>query len=717
MLWGVPFGRSWRFKIIVFLILAASVVVFGPLPVHGDPGASRPKPEDRDSVGNPLAPSLMSLLKQEIRDGFRARRIEADFQRFCAYSAMKLNSTAGEFTGSEVTGNCRLSWYDYMLRHPLDAPAEAERFTRHLHRALRGNHEGFDHALVLARAKMDCGVREPRTFPKATSPEQALEVVQQSLTGAQTSFAAALAPLPQSEVAELAGGLYPVFVGNNDHGHTLNDRGTGRRLCDLMEKMDRRSLFNAADALVPLTDRELLQALKSLPEDGDVKVEGVTGRVVRKMVTSAGTIVIGGKGNNVYDLDKMRDVAVVIDLGGDDVYREGTVSLDRPVLIVIDLAGNDRYEGTRPGIQGGAVLGVSLLVDLEGRDIYRARDVAQGSALGGVGILVDFEGDDYYAGLRRVQGHAMGGLGILLDRAGDDTYHAAMWAQGFGAPLGFGVLDDLDGKDHYYAGGLYLDSYPETPGYEGWSQGVGAGIRQVANGGIGVILDGGGDDVYEYDYISHGGGYWLGMGFARDFGGNDRRYGGTRTAYSGGLRGEEMFQRFGCGLGCHYALGFCFDDEGDDTYGGTIMGLGFAWDDSVGVLCDFGGNDRYEATGGGTQGNGAQAGLGILFDYTGNDVYLGYGQGYASPSISYHPMPQCGGNFSFLIDYGGDDSYGCGAENNTYNVRGAESGFLIDRPLPEEAAAEAAKEATEKKAEAKQAETPAAAASSGSSEE
>ena len=50
------------------------------------------------------------------------------------------------------------------------------------------------------------------------------------------------------------------------------------------------------------------------------------------------------------------------------------------------------------------------------------------------------------------------------------------------------------------------------------------------------------------------------------------------------------------------ALGFCFDDAGDDTYGGTIMGLGFAWDMSVGVLCDFAGNDRYEAARQNTQG-------------------------------------------------------------------------------------------------------------------
>ena len=50
------------------------------------------------------------------------------------------------------------------------------------------------------------------------------------------------------------------------------------------------------------------------------------------------------------------------------------------------------------------------------------------------------------------------------------------------------------------------------------------------------------------------------------------------------------------------------------------------------------------------------------------------------PSISYHHLPDCGGNFSFLIDYGGKDTYGCGAENNSYIQRGDVGGFLIDRP-------------------------------------
>jgi len=205
----------------------------------------------------------------------------------------------------------------------------------------------------------------------------------------------------------------------------------------------------------------------------------------------------------------------------------------------------------------------------------------------------------------------------------------------------------------------------------------------VADGGIGVILDGAGDDVYEFDYLSHGGGYWCGLGFARDFGGNDQRL-ICRTAYSGGPRNQPSFQRFGCGWGCHYSLGFCFDDAGNDVYEGSIMGTGMAWDCSMGVLCDFAGNDQYKATGGLTQGTGAQMGFGILFEYDGDDVYEGYGQGYASPSMSYHDLPSCGGNFGFVVDYGGNDKYGCGAQNNSFIQRGSTGGFLIDRPRRDE---------------------------------
>ena len=630
--------------------------------------------------GEPLAPGIVKLMQNEIVNALRNRGNEGDFARFQSYAAGRLYASAGAFTGSELTGNCRLNWYAHLLRNPLKAPAEAEEFTRLLHKSIVDDPSGLGPALATAAEKLDIGLRKPRAFIPVHSPQEALGVVKQSLVDAQIAFAAALAPLSKGEVQELIQNLYPALVGQNHVGHTLNDRGTGRRLCDLMEKMDRTAMLDAAEALVPVSDPKLLDQLKQFPEQGDIIVEGVTGRVVAKIDTPAGAIVIGGKGGNTYQLDRMNGVAAVISLGGGNTYYEGTTSLERPVLLVLNLGGGNVFQASKPGVQGAAILGVSMLVNTEGNNRYRAEDVAQGSCLAGVGILLEYGGNNKYWGVRRVQAEALGGVGILINRGGHNDYHAAMWAQGFGSPLGFGLIENMGGYDHYYCGGLYPNSYkPETPGYEGWGQGVGAGIRQSADGGLGVLLDGGGHNVYEFDYLSHGGGYWCGMGFARDFGGNSQRL-IARKAFYGGERTEPLFQRFGCGWGCHYSVGFCFDDRGNSTYEGSIMGSGMGWDCSVGVLCSMGGKDHYMATDGLTQGCGAQASLGILYHYGDDTVFDGYTQGYAPMGISYHHLPDCGGNFSFLINYGGKSTFGCGAASHSYMQRGAAGGFLIDRP-------------------------------------
>ena len=662
--------------------IAASALLVGG--VSGSVAADEPEngravSDESTTVGCPLAAGMLKLLEDEIRDALQRRGIQSAYERFRTYAGRELESTLRRGTSSEVTGIGRLDWYAQLWKAPISAPAAAEEFTRTLHGAFL-KEGGLDGVLNIAAAKLDFKEQSQGSDDSASSDDEPLEVVRLALERAREAQANALAPLAPGELRQLEQSLYRVLTGDVRTGHTLSSRSTGRRLIQLLEKANRESWIEAARALAVLDNPRILQQLADIPDSAPISIEEVAGDVINRIQTEAGEIIVGGRDKNVYQLDELSDVCAVIDVGGDDEYVGGAVSTRRPVLVVIDLAGNDSYVATASGSQGGAVLGVSMLLDLKGDDVYRARDVAQGSCLGGVGILVDHAGNDVYAGIRRVQGQAIGGVGILLDRSGNDRYHAAMWAQGFGGPLGFGVLDDLAGKDHYYAGGQYLDTYSESPGYEGWSQGVGAGLRQVANGGIGVILDGGGDDVYEFDYMGHGGGYWLGVGLARDFGGNDHRLGATETAFDGKPRSQKRFQRFGNGFGCHYSLGFCFDDAGNDSYDGTVMGVGFAWDLSVGVLCDFAGDDRYEAAGQHTQGSGAQASLGILFDYEGDDTYLGQGQGYASSRIHYHSLPACGGNFSYVVDYGGEDEYGSGVQNSSYNRRGSDAGFVIDRP-------------------------------------
>ena len=553
-----------------------------------------------------MASSLIEILQQEILDAARNRGVQDNLARFQRYTGYKLDASAALYTGNELAGNCRLSWYDHMQRRPMQAVGEAEQFTRDVHTAVLKDSGGLANLLPIIADKLDLPKLEVRKYPAVKTPQEALDLVKQAVIEARVFQAAALAPLTKGEIGKLSSYIYPVMIGSNRVAHTLNDRGTGRQLVDLMEKMDRGAMLSAAQALVPLTDAEVLDRLKDYPDNSSVTVPGISGHVVAKIQTPAGAIIIGGKGPNTYDLDSLGDVVLVIDLGGENTYIDGTVSPERPLLANVNLGGRNLYRSSKSAVQGGAVLGVSMIVNAEGGNRYEAEDLAQASTIGGVGIIVEFGGQNTYRASRRVQAQAICGVGIIIGHGGENSYHAGMWGQGLGGPLGFGIIDDIQGNDHYFLGGLNVNSYkPETPGYEGFGQGVGAGIRQVADGGIGMLLNGGGHNVYEFDYLSHGGGYWCGLGFARDFGGHSKRLIARKNFY-GGERTETLFQRFGCGWGCHYSQGFCFDDKGHSTFEGSIMGSGMGWDCSLGALCVFGGHNHFEAANSLVQGCGAK---------------------------------------------------------------------------------------------------------------
>jgi len=266
----------------------------------------------------------------------------------------------------------------------------------------------------------------------------------------------------------------------------------------------------------------------------------------------------------------MPGVAAVIDLGGDDVYYDGTVSPDRPVLLVIDLAGNDMYRSTKPGVQGAAILGVSMLLDLEGNDVFQAEDVAQGSCLAGVGILIHYSGNDRCRGFR-----PRARIGAGRRRRLHRPRRQRRLSRGdVGARARRAAGLRIDGE-HPRPQSLLLRRHVPRLVQAGNARlrGLGPGSRRrhspIGNGGVGVILNGGGGNVYEFDYLSHGGGYWCGLGFARDFRGNNKCL-ICRKNYYGGQRSEPLFQRFGCG-GLPLRPRFCFDDAGNNVYEGTIM--------------------------------------------------------------------------------------------------------------------------------------------------
>ena len=674
---------------------------------------------DDSKVGNPFASRILKTLHDEMVGGLKSRNVTGRFNTWRGYMNSTLNNTNEKRTGTEVNALARLSWYEELYRDPLTSVSKAEQFSRYIHAGLSsGNSMQLAEVMYAIREKLDVrhqinvtwveqkregqknivvnpdnlGVLVDSVSTQQPDPHEiAIHELAYRISSAKSGYQKAVSTLTPAELNTLNTQIYNALCANESHGHTFKNNLSAVRMLDLLLKMDRRETHYAAAPLVTLYNECTLESLKHLDPN---RLESVTidGQLMHQLVIPEGRILVGGRENHTYKLDDpgMMDVVCVIDLGGNDTYYEGTCTPDRPVLVIIDLDGDDQYIATKPGVQGGSLLGISMLIDCAGNDTYHAVDVAQGSSIGGIGMLIDKGGNDSYHGLRRAQGAAFGGVGMLIDLDGNDTYHAAMWSQGFGHSAGFGVLEDANGRDHYYLGGLYEDSYPEHPGYEGWGQGLGAGFRGSAGsacGGIGIMLDGGGDDTYEFDYIAHGGGYWLGVGMMRDFGGNDRHIGSTALDYYGKRRSQAQWQQYGNGFGCHYALGFLFDDDGGDIYEGNNLGMGMGWNLSVGYLCDFTGNDTYQSRGELMQGVGAQASLGVLLDRFGDDIYTGGSQGSASPTMDpkYHNIAQAGGNFSFLVDYDGTDKYSSGMKNNSYNHRGSDTSFLIDRSLETEA--------------------------------
>jgi len=289
-----------------------------------------------------------------------------------------------------------------------------------------------------------------------------------------------------------------------------------------------------------------------------------------------------------------------------------------------------------------------------------------GAGLFGLGALIDEGGDDLYA-LRSVgMGAGFFGAGLLLDADGDDEYRLAEGdGQGFGGPGGIGVLADRRGDDVYFSEPLAskagrADYHSAHEIAVSNAQGVGSGRRGDGSdghcwaGGLGALIDVDGDDSYRAGNFSQGLGYWYGTGLLWDGGGHDRYH----SVY------------FTQGSGAHFAVGALIDEGGNDTH---ILGAnagaayGFGWDVVNAFLIDRGeGNDRYLAKMIST-GLAMVRSNAFFIDEGGDDLYVldrgqrGMGdvderENYESPPRVY-TYPYLLSQVGMFLDLGGQDRY------------------------------------------------------------
>jgi len=439
-------------------------------------------------------------------------------------------------------------------------------------------------------------------------------------------------------------------------------QGDGTRyypeLDDVARLLDEQSLYYACLKLAQATDRLardllLLGPLPSRPHEEPAVLE-----------TPFGRIVVGTPG-----ADRFTGAALaIVDPGGADTY-DGKVGASfgpgNPFGIVVDASGNDTYASLADGAQGAGVLGCGLVYDREGDDRYSGHNGAQGYGLFGLGLLYDRSGNDCLEMQYSGQGCGYFGIGLLLDGGGRDEYR--IWAEGQGQGGiggGVGVVATRGGDDLYYAEpdaeiagrADYHSDYKITAnnvqGSGNGRRGDGADGHSWA-GGLGVLIDIGGNDRYESGNWSQGIGYWFGTGILYD------------------NEGDDVYQSvyFTQASGAHFCNAALIDEAGDDRHElGHNKGaaIAFGWDYTNALLIDKGGNDYY---GGGQSCLGLSTGRStvILYDGGGDDEYGldegTAGMGEASPRDDFFlpspvsPYMYYSRSVGLLLDTGGRDRY------------------------------------------------------------
>ncbi|MEE8423731.1 MAG: PDZ domain-containing protein [Thermodesulfobacteriota bacterium] len=497
----------------------------------------------------------------------------------------------------------QLKEFTYMLRHPLRSGEAAMELTEQLI-SISDDNEWKIGEMVERLAQLLDISNKPSECKDFTFPEliRIFEKTNKHINKALHR----LTPEERSLFIEKA--LEPW---NDDRWNTI---------LELSLKIEIKELI---EAFYPLLSCLTYKDLSLLRKDLLKRFQNKKNTILYETETSFGRVIVGGMGSNTYT----EDAALILDLGGDDIYlnNAGGTRQGIPVAMVIDWEGDDHYLTEENFSQGAGVLGGGFLIDLGGDDNFHALDGGQGTGLFGVGLLFHTGGRGIFKARRFSQGVGQLGIGLLWSRDKESLYQSAGYGQALGLFRGVGMLIDEDGSDYYLLGGLMPDFRDTSHSTVSMGQGFGKGIRPVKNtkgvsGGIGILIDKRGDDVYIADYFAQGASYYYGVGILNDLSGNDRYIAG----------------RYAQGAGIHSSVGVFIDQGGNDFYYasyGVAQGLGH--DHGVGFFEDKGGNDRYS---GGilSQGAATIGGIGIILDDNGKDSYTikGDGQAYVQDELS-----------------------------------------------------------------------------------
>ena len=377
-----------------------------------------------------------------------------------------------------------------------------------------------------------------------------------------------------------------------------------------------------------------------------------------RLNTPYGQIAIGSYGNDVYEGNYL----LILDPGGNDMYAitgGKQNALSHPVQSIIDFSGNDTYRGGDYTL-GSGYFGIGILHDLSGDDVYSAGDFSIGCGVFGIGYIHDKSGMDSYTSKTNTQGMGFFGIGILQDLQGNDHYAIHAHGQAFAGTRGVGILTDYAGNDSYVCSSPFQDFLRYDDHFESFAQGAALGYRPIASGGLALLIEHSGNDVYVADIYGQGTGYWFGFGGLID------------------LQGSDMYKahQYAQGSGVHLAQGLLWDAHGNDAYVSHGVSQGCGHDIAVGLLIDEHGNDAYTVESLSLGGGNANA-ISVFMDLMGDDAYIAKN---ASNTMGYSDFRRNYGMIGIFADAGGIDLYGNPIRNNSMKKRST-FGLFMDAEL------------------------------------
>ena len=247
--------------------------------------------------------------------------------------------------------------------------------------------------------------------------------------------------------------------------------------------------------------------------------------------------------------------------------------------------------------------------------------------------IIDLAGNDQYKGGDQ-QGPAAGifGLSLIDDAAGDDQYSGPLLSCGAGI-FGVGILIDRSGNDRYHTGAWSMGAgilgagflFDQSGGDEYQSsvnsQGIGGPL------GIGALVDMQGNDLYRVDGISPGvdGVPTVSFAMSQGIGFGARRLIAGGVGMLADFGGDDRYEsgEFSQGGGYFYGFGMLLDQSGNDLYRGSHYAQGFTAHQAAGVLIDLAGDDAYWSMISAAQGAAWDTSISLLLDAAGNDSYRG----------------------------------------------------------------------------------------------